>query len=271
MPVPGLISCASVRTKEARAGKLGESDEGGTPPCPTEAYIYMDIVDRLLQDRPIFHDRGTNRWDAPPDTLRAIQETVQVGNRTLETGCGASTVVFIAQGAHHTAIAPHADEHEQVRDYLKKIDIDSSGLTSIVGSSDLILPDLCRDRFLDAALIDGAHAFPYPAVDWHYITSALKIGGKLFIDDIPIPAVADVFRFMESDPNWRRDAILDEQAAAFSLICEPHRPWNWTLQSFNRRFYYGFIPLSRRIRRQIGQRYPGVKQAWKWVSRASRT
>jgi len=231
----------------------------------------MDIVDRLLQDRPIFHERGTRRWDALPDTLRAIQKAVQDGNRTLETGCGASTVVFAAQGARHTAIAPHADEHQQVRDYLKEIDIDDSRLVTKLGSSDLILPDLCRERILDAALIDGAHAFPYPAVDWHYISRALKIGGKLFIDDIPIPAVAYVFRYMKSDPNWWQNAVLDKNAAAFTLIREPPCPWNWTLQPFNRQFDYGFLPLGRKIRRQIGQRYPRAKQAWQWLSGAWRT
>ena len=99
----------------------------------------MDIVDRLLRDRPIFHERGTRRWDALPDTLRAIQKAVQDGNRTLETGCGASTVVFAAQGARHTAIAPHADEHQRVRDYLKEIDIDDSRLVTKLGSSGSVL------------------------------------------------------------------------------------------------------------------------------------
>ena len=238
----------------------------------------MDIVDRLLQDRPIFHSMGTVRWDASTGVLRAIQQSVHDGNRTIETGCGVSTVIFAAQGAHHTVISPHADEHERVRAYLKEIDVDSNRLVFIVGSSDWVLPTLCTERIIDMAFIDGEHSFPYPAVDYHFITRALKIGGKLIIDDIPIPSGAYVFRYMQSDPSWRLDAVLDERAAAFTLIHEPPAG-PYTLQPFNNRFDYGFVPLHVRARlilkskafrilRQVGRRYPSVRQAWKRVSRA---
>jgi hypothetical protein len=239
----------------------------------------MDVVNKLLRDRPTFHKKGTSRWDSLPGTLRAIQQSVRDGNRTLETGCGASTVVFAAQGARHTVLSPDPEEHEHVRKYLKQIGVDDSRLISIVGLSDLVLPDLCTERVLDVALIDGAHSFPYPAIDWHYISRALKIGGKLIIDDIPIPATAYVFRFMQSDPAWRLDAILDDRAAAFTLIDEPP-PEDYTLQPFNWRPDYGFAPLPTRarlrlasditrFRQLVGSRYPSLRRAWRQLSGAA--
>jgi hypothetical protein len=248
--------------------------------CPKSFGNGMDIVDRLSRDRPRFHVKGTTRWDSLPGTLRAIQRSVRDGNRTLETGCGASTVIFAAQGAHHTVLSPDAVEHERVRHYLKQIGLDDSRLVSIVGQSDLALPDLCRERVLDVAYIDGAHSFPYPAIDWHYMTRALKVGGKLIMDDIPIPATACVYRFMLSDPGWRLDAILDERAAAFTLIHEPPAEENYTLQPFNRSLDYGFASLPARarlritsemtrIRPKIASRYPGLRRAWKRFSHAS--
>ena len=69
-------------------------------------------------------------------------------------------MVFAVQGAHHTAISLRVDEHEQVRDYLKKIEVDDHQLISLIGSSDVV-PKLWRDRFLDVYFIDGAHKFPY--------------------------------------------------------------------------------------------------------------
>jgi precorrin-6B methylase 2 len=237
----------------------------------------MDIVARLLHDRPIFHSQGTQRWDASPGTLRAIQQSAHDGTRTLETGCGASTVVFAAQGAYHTAISLDAEEHERVRNYLKEIGVDDSRLVSIVGWSDLVLPDLCKERILDVAFIDGAHGFPYPTVDWHYLTRALKVGGKLVIDDIPIPSVACVFRFMRSDPRWLLEAIVENRAAVFTLIHEP--PPEMTdsnVQPFNNHWDYGFLPLPARaplilsrLRQRVGLRYPGLRRAWRRVSRAS--
>jgi hypothetical protein len=242
----------------------------------------MDIVDRLLTDRPRFHVRGTMRWDSLPGTLRAIQQSVRDGDQTLETGCGASTVIFAAQGAHHTVLSPDAEEHERVRKYLKEIGVDDSQLVSIVGQSDFVLPGLCKARNFDVTYIDGAHSFPYPAIDWHYMSRALKIGGKLIIDDIPIPSTAYVFRFMVSDPGWRLDAILDERAAAFTLIHEPPAEENYTLQPFNHRPDYGFAPLSARarlilaseitkIRSKVASRYPGLRRAWKRFSRTPHT
>jgi hypothetical protein len=236
----------------------------------------MDIVDQLMRDRPIFHAHGVERWDSSLDPLLAIQQAVREGDQTLETGCGASTAVFAAQGARHTAISVDGEEHERVRAYLKRIAVDDGRLRSIIGWSDAVLPQLCTgDRTLDVTFIDGAHAFPYPAIDWHYISRAMKVGGKLLLDDIPIPAVAYVFRFMQSDPHWRLDAILENRAAAFTLIEEPMIDngdlTDWTRQPFNARQDYGFAPLPSRaclalssklarIRQMLGLRYPALRR-----------
>jgi hypothetical protein len=229
----------------------------------------MDIVNRFLQDAPAFHGNGSARWDASPGTLRAIQQWVHDGDRTLETGCGASTVIFAAQGAHHTAISLHADEHQRVRDYLKQIGVDDNRLVFVVGSSDTVLPKLCTDRFLDVGIIDGAHAFPYPTVDWHYMTRALKIGGRIVLDDIQIRSVAYLFRYMRSDPDWRLDAVLDEKAAAFTLRHEPPTGEYWALQPLNKRFDYGFASFPARVRlilrSELELRSPSLLQTWRRI------
>jgi len=219
----------------------------------------MNIVDRLLRDRPIFHAHGAAQWDASPDTLRAIQRAVHGGDQTIETGCGASTIIFTAQGARHTVISVDGEEHDRVRAYLKQIGIDDSRLVSIVGWSDSVLPNLLTgERTLGAAFIDGAHAFPYPAVDWQYIARAMKVGGKLLLDDIAIPACAYVFRFMQSDPHWHLDEILDNKAAAFTLIREPvvetGELTDSTRQPFNDRYDYGFLPLATRARLSLSHK-----------------
>lgn len=249
------------------------------PPPSKESTL--DIVAQLLQDRPVFHQGGKTRWDALPGTLTAIQQRVRRGERTLETGCGASTVVFAAAGGHHTAISPDPREHERVRAYCEQIGMDHSGLHFVAGFSDLVLPELCTSRVLDAAFIDGAHAFPYPAVDWHYVTRGLKVGGWLLLDDIPIPAVSYVFRYMQSDPSWQLEEILDGRTAALRLISEP-APEDWTLQPFNRRPDYSFAPLPRRarlsataeigrLRGEVGRRYPALRSAWTRLSAGTRS
>lgn len=241
----------------------------------------MDVVATLLADRPSFHQHGAARWDALPETLRQIQRSSPDGGRTLEIGCGVSTVVFAASGANHTAISPGPDEHRRVRDYCEKIGVDHSRLTFVVGLSEEVLPSLQAERVLDVAFVDGAHSFPYPALDWYYTTRMLKVGGQLILDDVPVPAITPLFRHMKLEPNWRFDAILDNRAAAFTLLAPPGPEDEWTSQPFNRSYPdYSFVPLgsrprllaihrSNQIRAELSRRYPRMHRVWKELSNRS--
>jgi hypothetical protein len=73
----------------------------------------LDIVQRLLTDKPSFHLRGEARWGAFPKRL-AIRRYARRGDSTIEAGVGSSTV-FAASGANHTATNPEAAEHQRVR------------------------------------------------------------------------------------------------------------------------------------------------------------
>src|SRR5690348_7301972 len=91
----------------------------------------VDVVARLLADRPAFHGGGTKHWEALPGTLRFLQGRVDGDHRTLEIGCGASTVVFAARGSDHTSISPDPEEHERVRRYCARIGVDTARVTFV--------------------------------------------------------------------------------------------------------------------------------------------
>jgi Methyltransferase domain len=231
-----------------------------------------DIIERLKTDKPMFHGGGTRQWNALPEALREIQRAVRSGMRTLETGCGASTVIFAAQGARHTVISPTVDEHERVKAYLGTVGIDHSHLNFVAGFSDEVLPQICRERIYDYVFIDGAHSFPYPAVDWHYARKALKIGGQILLDDVPIRAVSCVYRYMITDSSWRLENVLDNRATVFRLVSEP-APEDHTLQAYNRFPDFAFASLpkkayltaaseAKRLRGRLGQRFPRVRARW---------
>ena len=234
-----------------------------------------NIVLRLLNDKPSFHLGGEARWDALPETLGAIRRFAKAGASTLEVGVGVSTVVFAASGANHTAISPVPSEHQRVRDYCRQIGIDDSRIKFVDGLSDDVLPSLLgRDRTLDMAFIDGPHSFPLPVVDWYYVTRSLKVGGRLLLDDIPIPAAGQLFRHMRLEPNWRLDGVFDDRAAAFTLLAEPKPQDDWIDQPFNRGYPdFSFAELPRRlrlqtvyrakeIRRRVGQQYPSLRRMY---------
>lgn len=237
-----------------------------------------NIIERLQSDRPLFHMGGGARWDSLPATLEAIRGSVQPGHETIETGAGASTVVFAAAGASHTAISPDNEEHERIRAYCQRIGVDDSQLSFVVGRSEDVLPSiLAHDRTLDFAFIDGAHAFPFPAVDWCYITRALKLRGKLLMDDITIPSVAPVFRHMMVEPNWELDRVLDDRAAILTLTADP-APGDWPAQRTNAGYPdFGFAPLPKRVSlesrhrltqaaRVVARHSPALRRAYRRVA-----
>ncbi|GAA1789017.1 class I SAM-dependent methyltransferase [Planosporangium flavigriseum] len=207
------------------------------------------IVDRLMADEPVFHAGGTRVWNALPDTLRLLTASVRPGDRTLETGAGASTVIFTAAGAEHTTISPSPDEHKRIRAYCESIGLDTSRLSFIADTSDVALPALALDRPVDVAFIDGKHSFPHPVIDFHYVEQRLSVGGVLVLDDIPMPAVAVVYGFMQGSPDWELIEVADHRAAAFRKLAAADPDDNWHLQPFNRGYPdYSFAPLPQRIR-----------------------
>lgn len=122
-------------------------------------------LEQLLKDSPRFHMQDgslTNSWSIQPDTLRYIYSLLPPQARTLETGCGQTTVVFAIAGARHTCVLPDADEAERVRQYCARLGV-ANNVNFVIASSDKALPDGARiPSDLDFVLIDGAHGFPAP-------------------------------------------------------------------------------------------------------------
>jgi hypothetical protein len=206
----------------------------------------------------MFHSAGGRdvRWNAQPETLRFLAEHIEEGARTLEIGAGASTLVCAAAGARHTAISPFAQEHERIVRYAEKIDIDPSDVTFVPNSSDRVLPTLTSKEPLDLIFIDGTHAFPYAMVEWHYLRRLLRPGGHLLMDDVPIPTVGFLFRFLQADPDWQLVSLLDSRAAAFQKLCETPVEQTWREQALNAAYPdYAYLPLDARIRAAARYRF----------------
>ena len=70
----------------------------------------------LATDPPSVHPNAPQGvWAAAGDCLEFLAATVQPGSRTLETGCGATTIVFAAAGSHHDAVFLDGFEGEGVQ------------------------------------------------------------------------------------------------------------------------------------------------------------
>lgn len=238
---------------------------------------HVDVVARLLGDQPSFHLGGERDWSALPGTLRLIDGLVSPGDRTLETGSGASTVVFAASGADHTAISPDPGEHDRIAAYCDRIGISVSRVTFRAGPSDEVLPALGQEPALDVAFIDGKHAFPHPVVDFHFVERRLAVGGVLVLDDVPIRAVRVVYDFLSTASAWRAVGVADDRAAAFRKLEPAPADDDWRFQRLNRSYPdYSFVPLQRRARLSVtesvtrAKRHAGTIPALRSVARRLR-
>lgn len=160
----------------------------------------------------LFHKHGTQDWTLQPDVLELIADRVTPGMKTLETGCGASTVAFAAAGAEHVAVTPSRAETERVQAVLDAETLPGTVRFEIGPSQDL-LPG--QTGALGMVLIDGGHGFPLPAVDWLYTAPRLDIGGIVVIDDVELWTGAMLVTFLKEEPGWALQEIRRGRTAIF--------------------------------------------------------
>ena len=186
-------------------------------------------LQQLLADPPALHGstthslvRGALEWiDQLPRPLR-----------TLETGCGLSTLVFVLRGDEHVCITPDADEPDRVRRYCAEHEIDTGRVTFKIERSEVVLPTLAAQP-RDLVLIDGSHAFPHVFLDYFYSAQALTIHGTLIVDDVHLWTGKVLRDFLQSEPEWEIVEEWDGRTSAFRKISKL-RPRDWFDQPYVR-------------------------------------
>jgi predicted O-methyltransferase YrrM len=184
------------------------------------------ILEQLLADNPDFHKSPDgitfSNWSVTPDALRFLFSLLRPDMRTIETGAGQSTIVFMIAGTNHTSITPLMEEAKRIFDYsTTRLGVDRN-VRFIHEYSDKVLPmEGVVSGALDLVFIDGAHRFPIPTIDWYYTKQHLKVGGVVGIDDYKIPAVKVLFDFLCEADEWVLMDIVD-RTAFFKRIRKTH-------------------------------------------------
>ena len=202
------------------------------------------LTQRLRAAPPLLHDGDAYLGLAWP-ALDWIEGNVKSGMSTLETGTGVSTLVFAARGAAHVAISPSSEEHRRIVALCGELQIPTDDLELIVGSSDRALIEQWRERPLDVVLIDGAHSFPFPIVDWAYLAPHLRTGGRVLVDDAYQPAVNVLVRYLRKHPDWTLETVLGHRTPCFRKLAEGGHAGEWDDETLGRpRFDY--LPAPQR-------------------------
>ncbi len=149
--------------------------------------------------------------------------------RVIETGAGATTLLFccLDPGAL-VSIAPDADLRDRIFAEAERRRVDLTRLFYVCDRSELALPSIAagRNRF-DVGLIDGSHNWPSVFVDFCYINMMMPASGTLFVDDIHLYSVSQLFRLLRRQEQFEHVALDGKMATFRKLVDRPFLPeWN---------------------------------------------
>jgi hypothetical protein len=201
-------------------------------------------VTTRLRTRPLLaHDRRYLGLGWP--ALEWLERNTGPAMKTLETGSGASTVVFAASGASHLAISPSSDEHERVLRYCAEERIGTERLRFVAESSHTALARTWQPEPLDVVLIDGAHGFPFPILDWYYTAPHLRVGGRVLVDDAYQPSVNLLTKFLRLSQAWELEEVLGYRTVCFRKLDSSFLTFEWDDFALGRSSFDYLPPLPR--------------------------
>jgi hypothetical protein len=191
----------------------------------------------LLDDLPKLHDFGHGPVVGGLDREIGERIIAEVSRheapRIVETGAGASTLLLLClEPQSLTSIAPDARLHERIEAEARERKIPLDRLEFLCEQSELALPRLFAlgARF-DVGLIDGCHNWPAVFVDFCYINMVMPVGGTLFIDDIQLYSVKQLYLLLREQPEYEHIG-LDGKFATFRKVIECGFLPEWRFQPY---------------------------------------
>lgn len=156
---------------------------------------------------------------------------------TAETGCGLSTIILSALAESHVCFT--VAEGNPLHRVESAPHLHRERVAFVIGPSQITLPRYSFTRSLDFALIDGAHAFPIPQMDYFYFYQHIRMGGILVVDDFHIPIIRQMYDFLRDDRMWTH--LEDTMTTAFfersdGPMFDP-LGGGWQDQQFNQRHF----------------------------------
>lgn len=203
------------------------------------------LTDRLRAAPPGIHGDGDEYWGLAWPALEWLEGELRTGMSTLETGSGASTMVFAAAGTSHVAVTPNAEEEARVRDACRRLGVTSEQVTFEIGYSHEVLPRL-PEQPLDLALLDGAHGFPYPILDWWHVASRLAIGGRVLLDDAYMPPVTAVVDHARSSRAWEVERAVGYRTVVLRKLADELPPFDWDGTRLGGHMSFRYLPAGER-------------------------
>lgn len=158
-----------------------------------------NLLNRIIAVWQSLHSLGS----FSPRTLEIMVRHLssQPIQHSIETGCGVSTLIFSHLSPDHTVFALN---YGGSITNTKASELFNPATTVFVeGPTQKTFPQYTFRNKLQAALIDGPHAFPFPQLEYYYIYPHLEEGALLIIDNMTMPSIHDLFQFLKADEMFR--------------------------------------------------------------------
>ncbi|MEN9873366.1 MAG: hypothetical protein RL186_263 [Pseudomonadota bacterium] len=182
-----------------------------------------------MMDDVKLHAKGTIRWDASDEILNWFRDNLKPGMRTIETGAGKSTLMFMEAGCIHDAVTPSQSEVDAIQAEAARRGFKAENVTFHVNFSQYVLPHLSGTEDIDVAFIDGGHGFPIPCVDWMYIAPRIKVGGTLLVDDVDLWTGSMLIDVLRREAGWNVERIVRGRTAIVTKTA-PFQAREWVNQ-----------------------------------------
>jgi hypothetical protein len=193
-----------------------------------------DLVERVIEIAPGLHTATT----FPSKVLRAIARHLSQRSieHSAETGSGASTLLFSCFSEDHTVFADDAGSGS-VRNVEASPLLRPHVVRFVEGPTQRTLPSYSFANRLQAVLLDGPHAYPFPDLEYFFLYPHLEPGALLIVDDIQIRTVHNLFQFLRRDRMFRLDEVVHTTAFFTRTDAPTFSPTSdgWWRQEYNRR------------------------------------
>ncbi len=198
--------------------------------------LVAEIIDAATQLNP-----GDNM---SPGVLAAMDRHLRERrvHRSAETGAGGSTLLFSHLSPHHTVFAIEG-ENKIISRVRSSLLLRKEAAEFIEGPTQKTLPAYGFDGPLEAVLIDGPHAFPFPQLEYFYFYPHLAVDGLLILDDIHIRSIHELFLFLCADEMFELVEVVERTAFFRRTDAPVFDPFGdgWRQQAYNRKRLFRFV------------------------------
>ncbi|MEQ9815079.1 MAG: class I SAM-dependent methyltransferase [Azospirillaceae bacterium] len=173
--------------------------------------------------------------------LKRIEELLPRDiERSAETGCGKSTILFSNLSKMHTVFT--LDDRKQGLESSVKFFFDCpltqiEKVNVVYGPTQQTLPNYRFSDKYQLVLIDGPHGFPFPEIEYYYFYPHIEEGGFLIIDDVHIPTIGRFADVVKEDSMFSVVELVETTLLLRRTGAPTFDPLGdgWWEQNYNRR------------------------------------